>query len=270
MRQRPAMALSSSTTPIGRGLHGNPTFWLYAFLALCLAIWTGASQFLPSYLLPGPVEVVLNIWQMLTVWALAKNALASIFHVVSAVVAAFLIGMALALLAHYVTLFRSLVHRRLSTFLNSFSGIAWALLAVLWFGVNQFTVIFAVTVILLPFTLVNIREGLEHLDREILEMGQSFTGRGLRNLRLIVMPLLLPFIVATLRISFGVAWKVTLTSELLGGDKGLGYIVNIAVQEQNTARILAVSLMIVAFVRVLDRYGFEPVQRYLARAYQRV
>ena len=82
-------------------------------------------------------------------------------------------------------------------------------------------------------------------------------------------PLLLPFLIATLRISFGVAWKVTLTAELLGGDRGLGYIVNIAMQEQNTARILAVSLIIVLFVRGVDRYGFEPVQRWLARAYRR-
>ena len=207
---------------------------------------------------------------MLTVPALARNALASVLHVGCAVSAAFVLGMSLALLAHYVPLFRTLIHRRISAFLNSFSGIAWALLAVLWFGVNQFTVIFAVTVILLPFTLINIREGLANLDAEIVEMGQSFSNLTLRNLRLVILPLLLPFIVATLRISFGVAWKVTLTAELLGGDKGLGYIVNIATQEQNTARVVAVSLMIVVFVRVLDRYGFEPVQRHLALAYQRV
>ena len=41
----------------------------------------------------------------------------------------------------------------------------------LWFGISPFTVIFAVTVILLPFGLINMREGLENLDREIVEMG---------------------------------------------------------------------------------------------------
>ena len=248
----------------------NPAIWQYLFLVLCFLVWTAAAQVLPSYLLPGPVEVGASIWEMLTVPALVRNVLASIFHVACAVSAAFLIGMFLALLAHYVPLLRTLIHRRVALFLNSFSAIAWALLAVLWFGVNEFTVIFAVTVILLPFTLVNIREGLQNLDPEIVEMGQSLSDSALRNLRLVILPLLLPFIVATLRISFGVAWKVTLTAELLGGDKGLGYIVNIAMQEQNTARILAVSLMIVVFVRVIDKYGFEPIQRQLARAYQRV
>ena len=265
-KTRLSEALKRHATPAS----ADPALWQYLFLTLFFLVWAAASHVLPSYLLPGPIEVGASIWEVLTVPALARNALASIVHVACAVTVAFLIGMFLALLAHYVPLFRTLVHRRISPFLNSFSGIAWALLAVLWFGVNEFTVIFAVTVILLPFTLINIREGLANLDAEIVEMGQSFSYRTFRNLRLITAPLLLPFIVATLRISFGVAWKVTLTSELLGGDKGLGYIVNIAMQEQNTARILAVSLMIVMFVRALDKYGFEPIQRHLARAYQRV
>ena len=258
---------------LGKGvvsLSASPAFWQYLFLAACFFAWTGAAQVLPSYLMPGPVEVGGSIWEMLTVPALARNALASVLHVVCAVGAAFVIGMCLALLAHYFPVFRTLIHRRISSFLNSFSGIAWALLGVLWFGVNQFTVIFAVTVILLPFTLINLREGLANLDAEIVEMGQSFSLLTLRNLRLVILPLLLPFIVATLRISFGVAWKVTLTAELLGGDKGLGYIANIATQEQNTARIVAICLMIVVFVRVLDKFGFEPVQRHLASAYQRI
>lgn len=247
----------------------SPELWQYVFLACCAGLWVLASHKLPSYLVPGPVEVGASILEFLTIPALGRNAVSSVLHVVCAVAAAFIMGGLFALLARQVPLTRTLIYGRISPFLNSFSGIAWALLAVLWFGITRFTVIFAVTVILLPFSLINMREGLDSLDREIVEMGQSFSRNGLRMMRLIVVPLLLPFLVATLRISFGVAWKVTLTAELLGGDRGLGYIVNIAMQDQNTARIVAVSLMIVFFVRAVDKYGFEPVQRYLAKAYQR-
>ena len=246
----------------------NALLWQYAFAFLFLAMWAIAARILPSYLVPGPVEVGHNILQFVTVPALARNVVASLTHVAMAVTASFLISVSLALLAHYLPIFRTLVHRRLAPFLNSFSGIGWALLAVLWFGISPFTVVFSVTVILLPFGLINMREGLDSLDSEIIEMGQSFTRSIGRNIRLILLPLLLPFLVATLRISFGVAWKVTLTAELLGGDRGLGYIINIAMQEQNTARILAASLLIVVFVRLMDRYGFEPLQTFLSRAYR--
>ena len=45
-------------------------------------------------------------------------------------------------------------------------------------------------------------------------------------LALVIVPSLYPFIFATLRIMFGVAWKVTLTAELFGGNSGLGYMIN--------------------------------------------
>ncbi len=42
---------------------------------------------------------------------------------------------------------------------------------------------------------------------------------------------------ATLRIMFGVAWKVTLTAELFGGNSGLGYLINMARQDFDTTTI---------------------------------
>ena len=38
------------------------------------------------------------------------------------------------------------------------------------------------------------------------------------------MPMLFPYAFATLRISFGVSWKVVLTAELFGGSGGMGYM----------------------------------------------
>ena len=122
----PGAQPSGTWKGVARPLSADPAFWQYLFLAVCFLAWTAAAQVLPSYLMPGPLEVGASIWEMLTVPALSRNALASVLHVGCAVSAAFLLGMSLALLAHYVPLFRTLIHRRISAFLNSFSGIAWA------------------------------------------------------------------------------------------------------------------------------------------------
>ena len=45
----------------------------------------------------------------------------------------------------------------------------------------------------------------------------------------------LPFLFATLRLNFGVSWKVALTAELLGGNSDLGFLMNLAMQDQNRA-----------------------------------
>src|SRR6185437_17141926 len=113
----------------------------------------------------------------------------------------FIVGSALAFLAHYAPVLRLAVHGRLSPFLNSFSGIGWTLLSIVWFGVDEFTIVFAIAVVLTPFAIINIREGLETLDRELLEMAASFTRNRWRQFTRIVLPGLVPFVFATLRIS---------------------------------------------------------------------
>jgi NitT/TauT family transport system permease protein/sulfonate transport system permease protein len=118
--------------------------------------------------------------------------------------------------------------------------------------------------VLIPFAIINIREGLRQLDNEILEMGESFTRSGFKNLVLIIVPSLYPYLFATLRISFGVSWKVALTAELFGGDRGLGYLLNLARQDFDTPLILVVILIIIIFVYSTERFIFNPIQNKLA------
>jgi NitT/TauT family transport system permease protein/sulfonate transport system permease protein len=151
--------------------------------------------------------------------------------------------------------------------MSAFSGIGWTLLAVIWFGVSSFTVVFTIVAVLLPFAMVNLREGLMALDRELLEMGRSFGRSRQRGWTLLVLPSLVPFMAATLRIMFGVAWKVALTAELFGGGRGLGYLINLARQDYDTAMLFAVILFIIAAVTAADRWLFAPLERLTTRQF---
>ena len=110
-----------------------------------------------------------------------------------------------------------------------------------------------------------MREALINLDKERIEMSVSFTRSGWRRFRLVILPSLYPFIFATIRISFGVAWKVALTAELFGGNTGLGYMLNLARQDFDMPLVLAVIVVIIAFVYSTDRWIFSPIQAHLAR-----
>ena len=96
-------------------------------------------------------------------------------HVSIAIAAAFVIGCFIAALAHYVAPLRLLIDGRLTPFLNAFSAIGWLFLAMLWFGLDSFTVIFAVTMTLIPFTIINVRTGLQELDADLIELGRSLS-----------------------------------------------------------------------------------------------
>jgi len=75
----------------------------------------------------------------------------------------------------------------------------------------------------------------------------------------------MPFVFATLRISFGVSWKVALGAELFGGRTGLGYLFNLAQQNFDVRLILVVIAIIIAFVYGTDRLVFAPLQARFTR-----
>ncbi len=237
------------------------------FAAIVLGAWIWASSRLPAYVMPGPGEVGLALAGFATEQRKAGHLLATLRNVAVSIALSFTLGALLALAAHYMRWTAPAIHRRLSPFLNAFSGVGWTLLAVIWFGVSMRTVVFAISAVLLPFALVNLREGLQSLDRELGEMGASFTRQRGRVFLALVLPALIPFAMATLRIMFGVAWKVTLTAELFGGNEGLGYLINLARQEYDTATIFAVILLIIASVYAADRWLLAPLQAGLARRF---
>ena len=239
----------------------------HLFTLLFLAVWEAASFVAPSYLLPSPVQVAWRLWVFVTSWRDLGHLGSSLFHVSTAITISFVIGSLLALFPYYVPVLRFAIERRLGPFLNAFSAIGWTLLSIMWFGVTPLTVIFAISAVLVPFALVNMAAGLANIDPEMMEMAGSFTRRRWRMFALVIVPSLYPFIFATLRIMFGVAWKVTLTAELFGGNSGLGYMINLSRQEFDTATIFAAIILIIAFVHGMDQYVLAPLQASVSRHY---
>ena len=240
---------------------------VHLFTALFLALWEAASLVTPSYLLPGPIQVAVRLWLFVTSRRDLGHLGASLFHVAMAIAISFAIGSLLAFIAYYAPLLRFAIERRIAPFLNSFSAIGWTLLSIMWFGVTSATVIFAISAVLVPFALVNMSAGLGNIDRELIEMARSFTRRRAPILALAIVPSLYPFMFATLRIMFGVSWKVTLTAELFGGNAGLGYMINMARQEFDTTTIFAAIILIIAFVHGMDHYALGPLQAKVSRHY---
>lgn len=248
---------------------GRATLLAHVFTIAFLLAWWGYSQIVPAYQLPGPWLVATRIASFVRDSEDMKQLALSLMHVSVAIAIAFVVGCALAALAHGVAPLRLLIDGRITPFLNAFSAIGWLFLAILWFGLDSFTVIFAVTLILVPFTVINVRAGLQELDRDLLELGASLTRSSARRAVKIVFPLLLPYLFAALRNSFGVAWKVVLTAELFGGNAGVGYLLNVARQQFDTETIFAIIIFILVFVAFAEIVLFRPIQRHLDRRFAR-
>ena len=231
-----------------------------------LALWLLAARSgIDASIAPDPARVLPLAGQLLFDPELARHTYASLARVLAAVAIAVALGTALMLAARFLYLSRILVAGRLLPLLNAFPTVGWAILAVVWFGVNDVAVVVVIVAILLPFTMVNVWSGLLTLDEDAYEMAKSFTRHRLRRLRHLVLPALLPEIVASARVSYGVGWKVGIVAEIFGVTTGLGYLMSYARTVYDTALLYASIVAILVLVFEVDQLVFGRLERLLTR-----
>ncbi len=227
--------------------------------------WWAASKALPANILPTPAAVAEQVWLLFTDATYLGHTATSVVRVLLSVTLALVIGGLLAFWPLGSPWARAIVHERIQPFFNSFPSIGWAILAVIWFRVSDFTAIFVQVAILIPFCLINISAGLKELDREALEMARSFTRSRWKVLVRITLPLLLPYIVGALRIAYGVAWKIALVSELFGTGSGIGYLMGEAQQSAKPALLYACCFAIVLIFFAGEKLVLDPLSRRVRR-----
>jgi NitT/TauT family transport system permease protein len=243
----------------------GPTSWLLANgcpLALLLGWWQLSKTASPLEI-PNPIDVARRTWDLF-VGPERVDTFTSLTRIVISVILAMLIGTVLVAIARLLPVTEKLIGKRVLPFVNSVPALGWAILGVVWFGVGNFAVVFVVTLILVPFTLVNLWEGMQALDRDLREMGRSFTRTRWRVMRHIEAPLLAPYALAAMRLSFAVGWKVALIAEFFGSYSGLGLVMNRARQTLDTPTVFATIIVVVIFVVAVDRLVFDPLGRRFA------
>ena len=227
--------------------------------------WWFLARGLPEFILPNPLAVGTRLVDLFVTPEFLQHTLASTWRVIVAVAAALIIGGALAFLAQAVPVLATVVDERIKPVLNSFPSIGWAILAAIWFEPGDFGVVFVEVAILIPFCLINIGEGLHNIDRELMEMGRSFTRRPARILWRLTLPLLVPYLLSALRIAYGIAWKIALVSELLGAPSGLGYLMLRAQTAADSTTFLATCFAIVVIFVAGERLVIVPLERRFAQ-----
>lgn len=241
------------------------SMWLAdALVVVALAAWAFGARGLPEFVLPGPLAVAQRLLALFTDPDFLVHTLASTVRVLASVLLALVIGGGLALLARAVPLLDGVISGLLQPFLNAFPSIAWAILAAIWFSPGHLSIVFVQVAILTPFCLINVAEGLRQIDREVLEMANSFTRSRPRVLTTVTLPLLMPYMLGALRIAYGVAWKIALVAELLGSTSGLGFLMLRAQGSADVTTVVAACLAIVALYYAGERLLLDPLARRFA------
>jgi NitT/TauT family transport system permease protein/sulfonate transport system permease protein len=235
-----------------------------SLIFIVIGLWWLASLGLPEFVMPSPLSVGKSLVALFIEPDQLIHVGASFLRVIAAVCIAVALGTALAMLPWRWPVLRLVVHDGIRPVLNAFPSVGWAILAVIWFQVSDVTVIFVEVAILTPFCLINIDEGLKELDKELTEMARSFTRSRFRTFIKLTLPLLTPYMIAAVRMSYGVGWKLALVAELFGTTKGLGFLLLQAQTIGDASTVFATCFTIVIMFIAGERLLLDPLARRFA------
>jgi ABC-type nitrate/sulfonate/bicarbonate transport system permease component len=119
--------------------------------------------------------------------------------------------------------------------------------------------------ITLPVVASSLVQGVESVDRRLLEMGDVYRLSGGQKFRAIVVPSTIPYLVAGMKVGFGLALKVSVVAEIFGVTTGIGYIMNYSREILATQMVFAWALVMIAIMMAADALVFDTLSRRLAR-----
>jgi ABC-type nitrate/sulfonate/bicarbonate transport system, permease component len=150
--------------------------------------------------------------------------------------------------------------RPILTLLIGVPPIAWIVLAMIWFGSTDGTVVVTVLIAATPLVFVSTAEGAMTRDRGLDDMARAFGAGPLLRLRTIGLRHVAAFLFPALTVSLGSAIKVAVMAELLSNIGGIGGALAAARSNLDIAGALAWILLAVACLIALEYLLLRPVQ----------
>jgi len=237
-----------------------PTF---AVAAVIVIVWSAVSARYGAYVLPSPRHVLAGLGEILASGEVWKHTGASLSRIVIGFGSAVGLSLLLALAAFVSRTARGVVHDFLAI-LNATSVFVWIVISIIWFGLSNWAPIFTTFMITLPVVASNLVEGVESVDRRLLEMGDVYRLSGRQKFTAIVVPSTLPYLIAGMKIGFGLALKVSVVAEIFGVTSGIGYIMNYSREILATQMVFAWALVMVAVMLATDKLVFDTLGRRLS------
>ncbi len=228
--------------------------WARQLLALtvALAIWEAAGRagMLNPLYFPMPSRIGAALYELFsqgTIWThLEATFAAAIGGLLLGIAGGIALGTAAALVKPIAELLEPVM-----MMLNAIPRVVLAPLCVIWFGIDlgsKIALAFVLVAVLIFFTVYT---GIRQVDRRLVERVRTLGGGRWTILREVYLPFVTAWIMGNLKIAIGFAFTGACVGEFVGASRGLGYLLSFAQSTYNAALMMAIVLLIMAFVLVI-------------------
>jgi NitT/TauT family transport system permease protein len=210
------------------------------FLLFILILWEMFVRFftIPQYLLPAPSAVLVFFFKKGHI--LAVHIGVTLFEVL----AGFFLGAVIGILLAIAVVFPLII------MFQAVPKVAFAPILLVWLGygmTSKLAVAFLLT--FFPIT-VSTANGLIAIEPELLDLVHSMKATEWQVFRKIRIPRSLPYMFNGFQLGITTSVIAAIIAEFVGAEKGLGYLILIASNEQNTPMMFA-SFAILAVIGLI-------------------
>lgn len=223
-------------------------------LALALLAWELVVQLaaFPAFILPPPGLVGQRLLQALRQGYLLRHTLVTLGEVAAGMA----VGVAAATLLGYLLARSPSAERLLSPYIvasQSVPVVAIAPLLVIWFGPGLLSKVLVSALIVFFPVLINTVVGLRSVPEDLRDLMRSLQATRWQTLRLLEAPAALPVFLGGLRIGVTLSVIGAVVGEFVGADRGLGFLINRARGQYDTALVFVAVFTLV--LMALSLYG---------------
>jgi len=230
-----------------------------------IGIWYLISEFVVGpFLLPSPLTVGTHMWEIIQDGQFIRHFWSSILKVFAGFGIGLLIGTPVGYFMGRSKYWKAFFHDPVMV-AGSAPGITYAVMALVIFGISVDGPILTVALVSMPYIAINVAEGIEGADQKLIDMSRAFRRSERDILRHVLIPSIMPFAVAGVRLSFAYAWKVEQLTEVFGSSSGVGFKIRQEFEDFSYTGVLAWVLLFIIFMLLLERFVLVRLERRLFR-----
>ncbi|MGB3483182.1 MAG: ABC transporter permease subunit [Mycobacterium sp.] len=140
-----------------------------------------------------------------------------------------------------------------------------SLLCLMVFGLSEFGVCMSVAIVVFPFVVVSLDEGVKALDPKLTEMSRIYGFSGLNRIRHLALPEMAPYLFSAFRNVHALGWKVVVIAELFSQQIGIGAEYKRAYGFFELERLVVWTLFFVVMITAVEYLILRPFERRVFR-----
>lgn len=229
---------------------------------LAFVFWQLLALLLPSTILPGPIETSVVLWENLATGDVFEHLWITLLRVFG--------GLALALAIAVPVGVIMGIHRTAESILDIWVTVAmtipslcYALICFIWLGLNEFAAIIAIALTAAPSIAINVWEGVKGIDVKLIQMARAYEADRKQILARVLLPQVMPYIMASLRFGLGIIWKITVFVELIGRPSGVGFKLFYWYQLADMKQVLAWTLLFTLVMLLIELVALKRIEHHL-------